>query len=103
MSDWLDALVRLRGRGVPATLVSVVSAKGSVPRGPGTRMVVTADAVEGTIGGGHLELTATRPLTIQSMRGFVERGGPPAGWRVVKETPDAVVLERASANAAAGS
>ena len=58
MSDWLDALVRLRGRGVPATLVSVVSAKGSVPRGPGTRMVVTADAVEGTIGGGHLELTA---------------------------------------------
>ena len=58
MSDWLDALVRLRGRGVPATLVSVVSAKGSVPRGPGTRIVVTADAVEGTIGGGHLELTA---------------------------------------------
>jgi xanthine dehydrogenase accessory factor len=55
---WLEALVRQRERGVPATLVSVVSTKGSVPRGAGTRMVVTADAVEGTIGGGHLEFSA---------------------------------------------
>ncbi len=43
--------------------------------------------------GGHLELTATRPVTIQSIRGFVERE-PPAGWRIVGETPDAMVLER---------
>jgi xanthine dehydrogenase accessory factor len=56
--DWLDALVRQRDRGVPATLVSVVSTKGSVPRTAGTRMVVTADSVEGTIGGGHLEFSA---------------------------------------------
>jgi xanthine dehydrogenase accessory factor len=41
-----------------AVLVSVVSAKGSVPRGPGTRMVVGADGVDGTIGGGHLEFSA---------------------------------------------
>ena len=58
MSGWLDALMRQRARGAPAVLVSVVSAKGSVPRGPGTRMVVTADDVDGTIGGGHLEFSA---------------------------------------------
>ena len=58
MSDWLDALVRCRLRGEPSVLVSVVSSKGSVPRGAGTRMVVGADAVDGTIGGGHLEFSA---------------------------------------------
>src|SRR5207237_206786 len=59
MKPWLTALVRLRERDSPSVLVSIVSAKGSVPRGPGTRMVVSADAVDGTIGGGHLEFTAT--------------------------------------------
>jgi xanthine dehydrogenase accessory factor len=39
----------------PAVLVSVASAKGSVPRRPGTRMIVTAEGIDGTIGGGHLE------------------------------------------------
>ena len=55
---WLDALVRHRARGSAAVLVSIISTKGSVPRGTGTRMVVTADAVDGTIGGGHLEFSA---------------------------------------------
>jgi xanthine dehydrogenase accessory factor len=58
VSEWLDALVRHRARGERAVLVTVVSAKGSVPRGPGTRMVVVPDAVAGTIGGGHLEFSA---------------------------------------------
>jgi len=44
--------------GVPTMVVEVVKAKGSVPRGAGTRMLVRADAVAGTIGGGHLELKA---------------------------------------------
>lgn len=44
--------------GRPAMLVQVLSARGSVPRGAGTRMLVAADAVAGTIGGGHLELRA---------------------------------------------
>ena len=43
----------------PAVVVEVASARGSAPRGPGTRMLVAADAAEGTIGGGHLELVAT--------------------------------------------
>jgi xanthine dehydrogenase accessory factor len=38
--------------------VQVVNARGSVPREAGTRMLVAADAVAGTIGGGHLELQA---------------------------------------------
>ena len=42
----------------PAILVTVAACAGSVPRGPGTRMVVTAGALAGTVGGGHLELRA---------------------------------------------
>ncbi|CAN5749805.1 xanthine dehydrogenase accessory protein XdhC [soil metagenome] len=41
-----------------AVLVSVRSAEGSVPRGPGTWMAVFEDAVLGTIGGGRLEFDA---------------------------------------------
>jgi xanthine dehydrogenase accessory factor len=42
----------------PATVVEVVSHRGSVPRERGTRMLVAGDAVVGTIGGGHLEWQA---------------------------------------------
>jgi xanthine dehydrogenase accessory factor len=42
----------------PAVVVEVLEAQGSTPRGAGARMVVSADAVTGTIGGGHLELQA---------------------------------------------
>nr|HET7859623.1 xanthine dehydrogenase accessory protein XdhC [Caldimonas sp.] len=48
-----------------AVVVEVVAARGSVPRGVGTRMLVADDATLGTIGGGHLELhaiTAARAL-----------------------------------------
>jgi xanthine dehydrogenase accessory factor len=53
MQDWLAAPA-----GAVAVLVTVVLAQGSVPRGAGTKMVVTADAQYDTIGGGHLELRA---------------------------------------------
>ena len=42
----------------PAVLVQVVSTQGSVPREAGTWMAVFADALVGTIGGGHLEYEA---------------------------------------------
>jgi len=58
MRDWLHALDTIGTAGVPAVLVTVVAAKGSVPRAPGTRMLVTANATEGTVGGGHLEFKA---------------------------------------------
>ena len=44
----------------PSIEVQVLEARGSVPREAGTRMLVAADAVAGTIGGGHLELQAIR-------------------------------------------
>ena len=44
--------------GRPAMLVTVVEHRGSVPRETGTRMLVAADALAGTIGGGQLELQA---------------------------------------------
>ncbi|QKV52293.1 xanthine dehydrogenase accessory protein XdhC [Acidovorax antarcticus] len=42
----------------PACWVEVIDAQGSVPRGAGTWMLVFADKLLGTIGGGHLEFEA---------------------------------------------
>jgi xanthine dehydrogenase accessory factor len=42
----------------PAVLVQVRDSRGSVPREAGTRMLVAAEEVIGTIGGGHLEWQA---------------------------------------------
>lgn len=50
-ADWL-------ARGRPAVVVSVGETRGSVPRERGTRMLVAADELAGTIGGGHLEWQA---------------------------------------------
>jgi xanthine dehydrogenase accessory factor len=58
MSALRDAALVLLSAGVPTMDVLVLSHRGSVPREAGTHMLVTRDAVLGTIGGGHLELTA---------------------------------------------
>ena len=42
----------------PAVIVEIVDARGSAPRGAGTRMLVSAAQAIGTIGGGHLEFKA---------------------------------------------
>jgi xanthine dehydrogenase accessory factor len=56
MWDWLPSLLELRGRGVPAAVVTVVRCSGSTPSIPGARMAVLGDgSIRGTIGGGHLE------------------------------------------------
>jgi xanthine dehydrogenase accessory factor len=55
MADWLDALTMLDAAGESAVLVTVLSARGSTPRESGCKMVVTRDALFGTIGGGTLE------------------------------------------------
>ena len=45
----------------PAVVVVVLEARGSAPRGPGTRMLVSGGGqTVGTVGGGHLELEAIR-------------------------------------------
>ena len=55
--------------GRPAMLVQVVQHRGSVPRETGTRMLVAADSVAGTIGGGHLELKAIAQARLQLRQG----------------------------------
>jgi len=69
--------LRLRDRaaawlaaGRRAVVVEVTAARGSVPRGVGTRMVVGGDESLGTIGGGHLELKA-----ISAARAALASGG----------------------------
>jgi xanthine dehydrogenase accessory factor len=58
----------------PAVVVEIVRARGSAPRGAGTRMLVSAVQAIGTIGGGHLEwkalataraMLATRDATLR--------------------------------------
>ena len=56
--DLRAAALAWRAAGRAAAVVLVAKAKGSVPREAGTRMLVSADEVVGTIGGGHLELQA---------------------------------------------
>ncbi|TDX31043.1 molybdenum cofactor sulfurylase [Modicisalibacter xianhensis] len=52
---WHDALHRLQNAGTPHALATVVGAAGSTPREPGAKMVITADEVHDTLGGGTFE------------------------------------------------
>ncbi|MBR2512569.1 MAG: xanthine dehydrogenase accessory protein XdhC [Halomonas sp.] len=53
--SWHEALHRLQRDGLPHALATVVTSAGSTPREPGARMVITADAVHDTLGGGTFE------------------------------------------------
>jgi xanthine dehydrogenase accessory factor len=63
------AALQWQAAATPAVVVEVAAARGSVPRGDGTRMLVSADAALGTIGGGHLELQA-----IEQARALIRTG-----------------------------
>lgn len=77
MNEALRATARAwRAAGRAAVVVQVLAYRGSVPRETGTRMLVAADALAGTIGGGHLELQA-----IADARSLLERAA--AGEPVV--------------------
>ena len=67
-----EAARRWRAAARPAVVVEVLRCRGSVPREAGTRMLVAADEVLGSIGGGHLELRA-----ISDARALLARGGEP--------------------------
>ena len=56
--DWLGALTAARDAGTPCVLVTVAEAQGSTPRASGTKMVVFAERLVGTVGGGTLEFKA---------------------------------------------
>ncbi len=55
--------------GKPAVLVTIAAAKGSTPRVPGTRMLVDADRIVGSVGGGQLEFDI-----IASARALITQG-----------------------------
>ncbi len=74
---WLETLRHLVDRGLGGALVTVVGVEGSAPRGPGARMIVTANGTHGTIGGGRLELDATA-----AARDALAVGAPPAVRRI---------------------
>ena len=78
MQAWLHALAELDRAGEPSVLVTVLTARGSTPREAGCKMVVTRDALFGTIGGGNLEFAC-----IDAARDLLDGGGDPA----VREFP----------------
>ncbi len=55
---WLTAIARLRERREAGVLVTLTSVRGHAPRSAGAKMVVSATAESGMIGGGNLEATA---------------------------------------------
>lgn len=74
MMAWArEAKARL-GRS-PLALVTILATEGSVPRGAGTRMIVTAEETAGTIGGGHLEHRAIEQARLSLSQS-------PGTWRV---------------------
>src|SRR5215510_14505836 len=56
--SWIHTLQLVAERCQDAVMVTVTSGKGSIPREPGAKMIVTIDALHGTIGGGELEYQA---------------------------------------------
>jgi xanthine dehydrogenase accessory factor len=74
VTGWLGDLARLASQG-PVAMVSVLATEGSAPRGAGTRMLVTADGLSGTIGGGALEFRA-----VEQARAVLDHA--PGTWRV---------------------
>ncbi|WP_290675685.1 xanthine dehydrogenase accessory protein XdhC [Aquabacterium sp.] len=70
--DWLQA-------GQRAMVLTVVNSQGSTPRDAGTRMLVSADAMEGTIGGGHLEWQAIE-LARQALKECSTSLDQTTGW-----------------------
>lgn len=74
MTDWLNWLRDIAPQ-EPSALVTILATEGSAPRGAGTRMLVTASALHGTIGGGQLEYRA-----VEQARAILERAV--GTWRV---------------------
>ena len=68
-ADLYATALQWQGEARPAVVVEVLAHKGSVPREAGTRMLVAAHEVIGTIGGGHLELKAIADARAQLQQG----------------------------------
>lgn len=60
MNEWIDELADITAAGEAVVIVTVAAVRGSAPREPGAKMLVTASETIGTIGGGQLEFQCTR-------------------------------------------
>jgi len=60
VTTWFEAVARLRSAREPGVLVTVTEVRGHAPRDAGAKMVVSADATWGSVGGGNLEAEAVR-------------------------------------------
>lgn len=67
--EWMRAVQALREQRQAAVLVTVISVRGHSPRDAGAKMVVSADGVWATVGGGNLEAVA-----IERARGLLADG-----------------------------
>ncbi|WP_275544741.1 MULTISPECIES: xanthine dehydrogenase accessory protein XdhC [unclassified Pseudomonas] len=56
--SWISALAEQQQKGEACVLVTIIEERGSTPRNAGSKMVVTAERIFETIGGGHLEYKA---------------------------------------------
>jgi len=72
--DWLTAVADLRSRRQGCVIVTIASVRGHAPRNGGAKMVVSADGVSGTVGGGNLEATAV----VQARTMMLELANEPA-------------------------
>ncbi len=78
MMGWIAALAEASAAGRAAVLVTLLEVEGSTPREAGAKMLVTADAIAGSVGGGHLELelvNQARAILARISSGE-EAGGP---------------------------
>lgn len=64
--NWFEGIRRCQNNGIGYVLITVMGSLGSTPRPQGTKMVVTAGQIFGSIGGGNLEHQA-----IQSARSML--------------------------------
>ncbi|MDO9074528.1 MAG: xanthine dehydrogenase accessory protein XdhC [Rubrivivax sp.] len=76
MTDLRVAALRWQAERRPAVVVEVTRSQGSVPREAGTRMLVSAHEVIGTVGGGHLELQAIADARALLARGALAAASP---------------------------
>jgi xanthine dehydrogenase accessory factor len=74
MNEWLADVDSLDADDDSFVIVTVDGVRGSAPREIGAKMLVTAKATIGTIGGGQLEYQSTRIAVEQLLRNDIEPG-----------------------------
>ena len=57
---WPEAIARCEAQSTPYVIATVIGREGSVPREPGSKMIITAEHTFDTLGGGELEFMLTQ-------------------------------------------